>query len=114
MPGLRPPIRNYQVDGYLEVSNTRQQAHQKSLDRLTEILTDIVVQAGEQSLTRCPYKNARDECTARFGCRNQRRKNVDGERRLICVGDDKLDYRTAWETDPAALKEAVDELAAKR
>ena len=96
------------------MSDTRQQEFQKRLDRLTEIFADIVVQADEQSLMRCPYKNARDECTAQFGCRNQRRKIVDGEKRLACVGDDELDYRTAWETDPRALRQAGDELAANR
>jgi len=96
------------------VSDTRQQEFRKRLDRLAEIFADIAVQADERSLTRCPYKNARDECTAQFGCRNQRRKIVDGEKRLACVGDDKLDYRTAWETDPRALRQAGGELAANR
>ena len=96
------------------MSDTRQREYQKSLDRLTEILTDIVVEADERSLTRCPYKNARDECTARFGCRNQRRRVVDGEKRLLCVGDDKLDYRAAWESDPQAVRQAGDALAANR
>ena len=95
-----------------QVSGTRQQAFQKRLDRLTEIFADIVVQADEQSLTRCPYKDARDECTARFGCRNQRRKIVGGERRFACAGDDKLDYRTAWETDPEEVERTRRALAA--
>ena len=97
-----------------EVSITRQQEIQKSLDRLTEILSAIVVQADEQSLTRCPYKNARDSCTAQFGCRNQRKRTVEGERRLVCVGDDKLDYREAWESDPESVRQAGDALAANR
>ena len=96
------------------MSDTRQQEFQKRLDRLTEIFADIVVQADEQSQTRCPYKNARDECTAQFGCRNQRRKIVDGDKRLACVGDDKLDYRSAWDADPDALRQAGDELAVNR
>ena len=92
------------------MSDSSQQELQKRLYRLTEILAGIVETADEQSLTRCPYKNARDECTAKFGCRNQRRKTVDGERRLICVGDDKLDYREAWESDPEAVELARREL----
>ncbi len=96
------------------MSETRQQEFQKRLDRLSEIFADIVVQADEQSLTRCPYKNALDECTAQFGCRNQRRKIVDREKRLACVGDDRLDYRTAWETDPGAMPRVRNALAAHR
>ena len=97
-----------------EVSDTRQQEIQKSLDRLTEILSGIVVQADEQSLTRCPYKNARDLCTAQFGCRNQRKRTVEWERRPVCVGDDKLDYREAWDSDPESVRKAGDALAANR
>ena len=99
----------------VQVSKTAVKAEiQKGLDRLTEILADIVVEADRRSLTRCPYKNARDECTAQFGCRNQRRKVVDAEKRLVCVGDDKLDYRTAWETDPDALEQVRDALGTNR
>ena len=96
------------------VPKSRQAEIQKRLDRLTEILSDIVVQADQQSLTRCPYRNARDECTAKFGCRNQRRKIVDGNKRLICTDDGKLDYRTAWETDPEAVRQAYDAVSASR
>lgn len=82
------------------------------LDRLTEILGDIVMQAEERSLTRCPYKNRDDECTANFGCRNRRNKKVGNERRFACAGDGKLDYRSAWEMpeqDRRTLFELADE-----
>ena len=36
-------------------------------------------------------------CTAQFGCRNQRKPRDPGELR-VCGGDDKIDYRSAWET----------------
>ena len=49
------------------------------------------------STQRCPYKNRFDQCTAQFGCRNQRRPDGAGELR-VCGGDDQLDYRSAWET----------------
>ncbi|MGB5511289.1 MAG: ASKHA domain-containing protein [Woeseiaceae bacterium] len=68
------------------------------LEGLTEILGDIVTQAEERSLTRCPYKNKDGECTANFGCRNRRNKMVGDERRFSCAGDDKFDYRSAWES----------------
>ena len=36
--------------------------------------------------------------TAKFGCRNQRKPLANGGPRQ-CGGDDKIDYRSAWETD---------------
>ncbi len=92
------------------MSKPRQSELQKSLDRMTEILGDIVAHADTQSLTRCPYKNKDDECTAKFGCQNKRKKIVDGAKRFSCVGDGKLDYRTAWESDPDSIVRARNEL----
>lgn len=57
----------------------------------------MMVTVADLSTRRCPYKNRFDECTARFGCRNQRWPEGRDERKL-CSGDDKLDYRGAWET----------------
>ncbi|UCH47776.1 MAG: DUF4445 domain-containing protein, partial [Betaproteobacteria bacterium] len=96
------------------MSKSRQAEFQKRLDRLNEIFTDIVTQADIQSQTRCPYKNAQDECTAQFGCQNKRKKIIDGEKRLICVGDGKLDYRSAWETEPDARQTVKDALTSNR
>ena len=70
---------------------------QKRLDRITEIFTEIVAHADVQTADRCPYKNRYNECTAVFGCRNQRKPRLGGELKM-CGGDDKLDYRSAWET----------------
>ena len=71
--------------------------YQKRLDRLTEILTGMVRHADAVSTHRCPYKNRHDECTASFGCRNKRPVAApDGK--PLCASDDKLDYRSAWET----------------
>ena len=70
---------------------------QASFDRLSAIFADMMVTVEELSSRRCPYKDRRDRCTAQFGCRNQRRiPDEPGARR--CAGDDKLDYRSAWET----------------
>ena len=81
--------------------------YQKRLDRLSGILENIAVHADEQATFRCPYKNRSDQCTAKFGCRNQRKAEKQGSP-LICGGDDKLDYRFAWEEDqrpiPRGLK----------
>ena len=71
--------------------------YQKRLDRLTEIFRDIAIHAQEQAQTRCPYKDKHNYCTAKFGCRNQR-KNPQPDGLRLCGGDDKIDYRKAWET----------------
>ncbi len=73
--------------------------YEKRLARITEMLGGIAKHADVQSLTRCPYRNVKDQCTAKFGCRNQRKPPVKGDP-LICTHDGKLDYRTAWESDP--------------
>ena len=75
-------------------------AYQERLDRITAIFKDMMAHATEQATYRCPYKNRFDECTARFGCRNQRKPREAGGL-LVCGGDDKLDYRSAWETEEA-------------
>jgi hypothetical protein len=71
--------------------------YQARLDRIGELLTSMIDRVGELSTQRCPYKNRVDQCTAQFGCRNQRRPDVAGELK-VCGGDDRLDYRSAWET----------------
>jgi len=72
--------------------------YQKRLDKMTEMFSAIAAHADEQSTYRCPYKNRFDECTAKFGCRNQR-KPCTKDGLLVCGSDDKLDYRNAWETE---------------
>ena len=71
--------------------------YEKRLNKITQIFEDLVIHADEQSTYRCPYKNRLDHCTAQFGCQNQRK--IDEGTGLLCVGDDKLDYRDAWDTD---------------
>ena len=72
--------------------------YQKRRDKITAIYADMMVHAEEQATYRCPYKNRLDECTAQFGCRNQREARREG-RLFVCGGDDKLDYHSAWETE---------------
>ncbi|MBM3802994.1 MAG: hypothetical protein FJW26_11895 [Acidimicrobiia bacterium] len=74
---------------------TREELQQR-LDRISNLFASIVAHADEQSTWRCPYKNRFDRCTAQFGCRNKRKAGAAGELPL-CIGDDKLDYRPAWE-----------------
>ena len=74
------------------------EAYRKRLERISELFESMMPVVNELSLRRCPYKNRFDQCTAGFGCRNQRPPANPGELK-ICGGDDKLDYRSAWETD---------------
>lgn len=67
----------------------------KRLDRIAGIYTGIAIHAQELSVMRCPYKDRHDCCTAQFGCRNKRKRAGQPP---LCVGDDKLNYRGAWET----------------
>jgi len=68
-----------------------------SLDRLYTIYKDIAETADDVMLTRCPYKNAKSLCTAKFGCRNQFFTKVPTAL-PACAGSDQIDYRAAWET----------------
>ena len=68
---------------------------QQSFDRLMEVMAPIAKHADHQATWRCPYKNKNNRCTAKFGCRNQRKPAVDGM--LHCASDDKLDYRNFWD-----------------
>ena len=80
-------------------------AWERRRERLSGILSAMADHAMVQATFRCPYKNRHDECTAQFGCRNQRRARPGGER-LTCAADDKLDYRSAWESADAAATAA--------
>ena len=73
-----------------------QEEYQARIDRLMEILSGIALHATEVSTTRCPYKDRLSQCTAKFGCRNKRKPGMPGGASM-CAGDDKLDYRSAWE-----------------
>jgi hypothetical protein len=76
-----------------------QEAYQRRLDRLTGLFGTMMETVEDLSTKRCPYKDRHARCTAGFGCRNQRKPPADdADQRRICVGDDKLDYRSAWES----------------
>ena len=72
--------------------------------RLTDIFAQIADHADQQSLTRCPYRDAKDQCTAKIHCRNQRKPAATGDL-MLCAHDGTLDYRTAWESDPELVEE---------
>ena len=88
-----------------------QEDYQQRLDRLTEIFADIVSHADEQATHRCPYRDARDRCTAAFSCGNQIAAVERGEP-ATCGHDGTFDYSLAWETDPATRKRAKTKLSA--
>ena len=75
----------------------RAEDYQERLDHISSILGSMMETVEDLTGRRCPYKNKHDRCTANFGCRNQRKPPVEGEL-MICGGDDKIDYRSAWET----------------
>ena len=86
-----------------------QQDYQKRLDRLTEIFSDIVSHADAQATQRCPYRDARDRCTAAFSCGNQIAATEKDEP-ATCGHDGTFDYSLAWETDPATRERAHKQL----
>lgn len=69
---------------------------QKRRDALYQLMEEMVQHADHQAQGRCPYKNRHNQCTASFGCRNKRKPATAGDKPL-CAGDDKLNYRSAWE-----------------
>jgi hypothetical protein len=71
-------------------------AVRERFDRLSALFADMMITVEDVSKRRCPYKNRLGECTAAFGCRNQRRPLQPGGLK-ICGGDDRIDYRSAWE-----------------
>lgn len=75
--------------------NCMQIKYNESLERLTAIMNPIAKHADVQAMFRCPYKNRLDECTAKFGCRNQ----IKGINKIHCGGDDKIDYRPFWDSE---------------
>ena len=82
---------------FIKMQKIDPEQYQKRLDHITELFANMVVHADELSKSRCPYKNRLNQCTAHFGCRNKR-KPLETGGPPICAGDDKLDYRGAWET----------------
>lgn len=61
-----------------------------ALESLRETMSDIVEAVQEKKGERCPYRNAKDECTFRGGCRNKQRRGK-GEA-PICGGDQQLKW----------------------
>ena len=75
------------------------EAARKSMARMANIFAEIAQHAEDKSLTRCPYKDARSRCTAKFGCRNQHFTKNPIDQPVCTARDGDLDYRSAWEVD---------------
>ena len=79
-----------------------------NLDNMASLATSIAIlcltfgvvetKADEVNQYRCPYKNAKNICTATFKCLNQHFIE-DNANEPICTGSEKLDYRPSWITD---------------
>jgi len=54
--------------------------------RLSETLAELVARAEQLSVSRCPYCNRFDECTAQFGCVNQRQEFPPGRLPACAIG----------------------------
>ena len=74
-----------------------QERYRKSLAMLAEIMEPMNDAAMAQSKFRCPYRNKDDLCTAKFGCRNQRKPKVKDLFSCAQKDNDNLDYRNFWE-----------------
>jgi len=74
-------------------------AARRSITRLMAIYRDISEVVDKSAITRCPYKDARSRCTAKFACKNQHFIAGKQDKPAVCTGSDKLDYRYAWEQD---------------
>ncbi|MBT3978418.1 MAG: DUF4445 domain-containing protein [Rhodospirillaceae bacterium] len=82
--------------------------YQQRLDQMTEIFAEILGNAQDKVMDpvsgqgRCPYRSAKDICTAKFGCANREdpRGSRDSGAEPVCAHDGTLDFRGAWETRP--------------
>jgi hypothetical protein len=84
-------------------------AFRERLERISELFAGMAAHADQQAKHRCPYKDRRDQCTAQFGCRNQRPPAQPGELQSCAARDGQLDYRSAWEVLGEAQKDALRE-----
>ena len=75
------------------------EAARASMTRMANIFADIAKHAEDSSLTRCPYKDARSRCTAKFACRNQHFTKNPLNPPICTAKDGDLNYRSAWEID---------------
>ena len=75
------------------------EAARKSMARMAAIFRDIAQHAEESTLGRCPYKDAKSRCTAKFACDNQHFTKNPYDPPACTAKDGDLNYRSAWHTD---------------
>ena len=84
---------------------------------MTEIFAEILGNAQDKvmdpAVGRCPYRSAKDICTAKFGCAN-REKLKDMSVEPICAHDGTLDFRGAWETRPESYQKTKEKVVQVR
>ena len=73
------------------------EAARKSMARMAAIFRDIAQHAEDTSLGRCPYKDAKSRCTAKFGCDNQHFTKNPYDPPVCTAKDGDLNYRSAWQ-----------------
>jgi len=71
--------------------------YKKSIAKLESIMAPMNEAAMRQAQFRCPYRNKDDRCTAKFGCRNQRKPKVNDMLGCDQKNNDTLNYKSYWE-----------------
>jgi uncharacterized 2Fe-2S/4Fe-4S cluster protein (DUF4445 family) len=93
------------------VAGPTKKDYQQRLDKLTEIFADIMGEAQDQvqGQGRCPYRSAKDICTAKFGCANRLNPGAR-EDEPVCAHDGTMDFRNAWESRPESYQKTKDKI----
>ena len=94
-----PSMQERQGEGDQNPPPLDVEAARASMTRMANIFADIAKHAEDSSLTRCPYKDARSRCTAKFACRNQHFTKNPLNPPICTAKDGDLNYRSAWEID---------------
>ena len=79
------------------ILNDIKERHKESIAKLEKIMVSMNDTAMKQSQFRCPYRNKDDRCTAKFGCRNQRKPKVKEMFSCDQKNNDNLNYESYWE-----------------
>ena len=74
--------------------------------RATRDMADKRGKLVKESKFRCPYRNKDDRCTAKFGCRNQRKPKENDLFGCAQKDNETLDYRNFWEMSDEAGSDA--------
>jgi len=99
------------------VAGPSKKDYQQRLDQMTGIFAEILGNAQDKVTNpaggRCPYRSAKDVCTAKFGCAN-RDNPKDRGAEPICAHDGTMDFRGAWETRPESYQKTKEKVARVR